>query len=86
MDELRKTINDLQLLNVLFPGPLSLSKEDIKEIIKYLTWLRKIGEIAEEAFNNPETANIGIYREQALANIYAIFLYDGKTLKEDTES
>lgn len=37
--------------------------------------LNKIKKICEDAFNNPDTQDIDKYRAQALANIYAIFLY-----------
>lgn len=37
--------------------------------------LKKIKKICDDAFNNPDTQDIDKYRAQALANIYAIFLY-----------
>lgn len=45
--------------------------------------LQEIERIAREAFNNPETQDINLYRAQALANIYAIFEYDGATIKRE---
>lgn len=37
--------------------------------------LNKIEEICKDAFSNPDTQDINLYRAQALANIYALFLY-----------
>lgn len=37
--------------------------------------LKKIEEICRDAFNNPNTQDINLYRAQALANIYAMFIY-----------
>ena len=51
--------------------------------IKALRNIDKIEEITREAFNNPETQDINLYRAQALANILAVFEYDGATIKED---
>lgn len=83
MDELIRMINDFKLLTTLFTNvPLTISNSDARDVIKYLTWLKTIGEICEQAFSDPETEDINLYRAQALANIYAIFQYDGKTLKE----
>ena len=84
MDELNSMINDFKLLTTLFSNaPLTISNSDSRDVIKYLTWLKAIGKICEQAFGDPETEDINLYRAQALANIYAIFQYDGKTLKED---
>lgn len=38
--------------------------------------LAKIEQICKEAFSDPETQDINLYRAQALANIYHLFLYD----------
>lgn len=38
--------------------------------------LDKIEKIAREAFSNPETQDINLYRAQALARIFQIFEYD----------
>lgn len=38
--------------------------------------LAKIEQICKDAFSNPETQDINLYRAQALANIYHLFLYD----------
>ena len=45
--------------------------------------LTEIEKITREAFNNPDTQDINLYRAQALANILAIFEYDGATIKEE---
>lgn len=45
--------------------------------------LNAIERIARDAFNNPATQDINLYRAQALANILAIFEYNGATIKED---
>ena len=47
--------------------------------------LDRIENMAREAFSDPATDDINLYRAQALANIFAIFEYDGKTIKEDTD-
>ena len=47
--------------------------------------LEQIEKIARDAFDNPETLSIPLYRAQALARIYQIFEYDGATLKKDEE-
>ena len=84
MDELNGMINDFKLLTTLFSNaPLTISNRDARDVIKYLTWLKAIGTICEQAFKAPETEDMLVYRAQALANIFAIFQYDGKTLKED---
>ena len=46
--------------------------------------LDKIEKITREAFNNPDTRDINLYRAQALANILAIFEYDKATTREET--
>ena len=46
--------------------------------------LQAIEKITREAFNNPDTRDINLYRAQALANILAVFEYDGATIKEET--
>jgi len=45
--------------------------------------LSKIEAIARDAFNDPDTQDINLYRAQKLADIFAIFEYDGATIKED---
>ena len=40
--------------------------------------LAKIEEIARDAFNDPDTLDINLYRAQALAKIYQMFIYDTK--------
>ena len=47
--------------------------------------LRKIEEITREAFNNPDTLDINLYRAQALANIFHIFEY-GEALEGKSEA
>ena len=37
--------------------------------------LKKIEEICRDAFSTPDTQDINLYRAQALANIYAMFIY-----------
>lgn len=48
--------------------------------------LAQIERIAREAFSDPETQDINLYRAQALAKIFQIFEYDGATLKKDEEA
>lgn len=48
--------------------------------------LEKIEEIAREAFNSPVTGDINLYRAQKLADIFAIFEYDGATIGLDPSS
>lgn len=62
--------------------------ESLEQVAKYLEELKearirlsKIEQIVREAFNDPETLDINLYRAQALANILHIFEYD--TDKED---
>lgn len=38
--------------------------------------LAKIEQICKDAFSDPETQDINLYRAQALANVYHLFLYD----------
>ena len=47
--------------------------------------LREIEKITREAFNNPETQDINLYRAQALANILAVFEYHGATIGVEVE-
>lgn len=47
--------------------------------------LEQIERIARDAFSDPETQDINLYRAQALAKIFQIFEYDGATLKKDEE-
>ena len=82
-ENLDTTINDLKLLLALF-GDLKTKtfyNDDIEKIVKYLEALSKIKNITVDAFNNPETQDINLYRAQALANIKAVFVYE---LKEVT--
>ena len=62
----------------------------IKEELEILTelkeariYLKTIEDIARDAFSDPETLDINYYRAQALANIYAIFEYNGTTIKRE---
>lgn len=55
----------------------------LKELKEARVRLQEIERIAREAFNDPETQDINLYRAQALANIYAIFEYDGATIKRE---
>ena len=48
--------------------------------------LTAIEKIAREAFSNPVTSNINLYRAQKLADIFAIFQYDGLTLSAATQT
>lgn len=45
--------------------------------------LQEIERITRAAFNNPETQDINLYRAQALANILAVFEYNGATIKRE---
>ena len=54
----------------------------------YLRILIKVEEIAREAFGTEEEKSKRedeLHKLQALANIHALFIYDGKTLKENNE-
>lgn len=55
----------------------------LEELKEARAKLKTIEDITREAFNNPNTLNIELYRSQALANIFAIFQYNGATLKND---
>lgn len=44
-------------------------------------WLDEIENIAREAFSDPDTRDINLYRAQALAKIYQIFEYNGSTIE-----
>ena len=53
------------------------TSEDLQQTYqKELDKLAKIEQICKEAFSDPETLDINLYRAQALANIYHLFLYD----------
>lgn len=45
--------------------------------------LSRIEEIAREAFNQPDTADIDLYRAQKLAEIFQIFEYNGSTIPRE---
>lgn len=62
---------------------LSDQLEILIELKEARVRLQEIERIAREAFNDPETQDINLYRAQALANIYAIFEYDGATIKRE---
>lgn len=56
---------------------------------KYLRILLNVEEITREAFGKEEEKSERedeLHKLQALANIYALFIYDGKTLKESMEN
>lgn len=57
-------------------------KITFKKTAYYLGLLTKIEEIAREAFRDPETQNITLYRAQKLADILAIFEYGGVPKEE----
>jgi hypothetical protein len=48
--------------------------------------LEAIERICREAFSQPDTLNVDLYRAQALANVYGIFLYDGATIANTHEA
>ena len=53
------------------------TSEDLQQTYqKELDKLAKIEQICKEAFSDPETQDINLYRAQALANIYALFIYE----------
>lgn len=55
---------------------------------KYLRILLGVEEIAREAFDTEEEKSERedeLHKLQALANIHALFIYDGKTLKESMD-
>lgn len=62
---------------------LSDQLEILIELKEARVRLQEIERIAREAFNDPDTQDINLYRAQALANIYAIFEYDGATIKRE---
>lgn len=60
---------------------VSVSAEYIKIVAGMRTdsgKLAKIEQICKDAFSDPETLDINLYRAQALANIYHLFIYDEK--------
>lgn len=74
---------------------LDKDSEEYNEIVEQLELLvelklsriklREIEKITREAFNNPETQDINLYRAQALANILAVFEYHGATIGVEVE-
>lgn len=48
----------------------------IKELEEAKTKLNEIEEIARDAFNDPDTLDINLYRAQALAKVLQIFEYE----------
>ena len=74
---------------------LEKDSEEYNEIVEQLKLLvelkaariklQEIERIAREAFSDPETQDINLYRAQALAKIFQIFEYDGATIKKDEE-
>ena len=56
--------------------------ESLVELKESRIKLREIERIAREAFSNPETQDINLYRAQKLADIFAIFEYNGATIKD----
>lgn len=52
---------------------------------KAIRKLKAIEDITRAAFSDPSTNNIDLHRAQALANILAVFEYDGATIKEDVK-
>lgn len=60
-------------------------EETVNAIVDLRSWLDNIERIARDAFSDPETQDINLYRAQALAKIFQIFEYDGATLKKDEE-
>lgn len=56
--------------------------EETASTIKELGfWLKQIENIAREAFSDPDTRDINLYRAQALAKIYQIFEYNGSAIE-----
>lgn len=56
--------------------------EETSGTIKELGFLLKeIEKIARDAFDNPDTLSINLYRAQALAKIYQIFEYNGSAIE-----
>ena len=53
------------------------------ELKKSRIKLQEIERISREAFSNPETQDINLYRAQKLADIFAIFEYNGATIKKE---
>lgn len=57
-----------------------------KELEETRSKLKEIEKIAREAFSNPDTQDINLYRAQALAKIFQIFEYKGATIGEAKEA
>lgn len=57
----------------------------IEKAIKEIRKLKAIEKITRAAFADPSTNNIDLHRAQALANILAVFEYDGATIKEESK-
>lgn len=55
----------------------------LKELEEARIKLQEIERIAREAFSNPDTLDINLYRAQALAKIFQIFEYDGATINKE---
>lgn len=62
---------------------LNFYRSCLDELKEARLYLKTIEDIARDAFNDPETLDINYYRAQALANIYAIFEYNGTTIKRE---
>ena len=87
--------NDLKLADIsevlrlyCLKNPPITADEAIKRIEEIVNSrsrrrLLAIEKIAREAFNDPDTQDINLYRAQKLADIFAIFEYDGATIEKE---
>lgn len=76
---LRQVLRDIDNAPTIYPA----GRYDSKRANQIL---EKIEEIAREAFSSPVTGDINLYRAQKLADIFAIFEYDGATVGLDPSS
>ena len=53
--------------------------------VKSVRWLDEIEKKVRKAFADPETENITLYRAQVLADILAIFEYNGATIGKEAQ-
>lgn len=56
-------------------------RDSLTLAVKSLRWLDEIEKKVRKAFADPETEDITLHRAQVLADILAIFEYDGATIE-----
>jgi len=94
-DDYNEIVEQLKLLVELKAARIKLQEIKLQEIEvikggryngkRALAILGEIERIAREAFSNPDTLDINLYRAQALAKIFQIFEYNGATIGEAKE-